>query len=335
MEEKEAGRHLTTDEFVRILNGTDLNRLRILNLAGSAEPLLNPDIFSILDVCRKKKLIVEFITNGMLLTPQISKQIAGFSSGIHISFGGSKKETFESIRNGSDFELVCENIRTIGRIKKECNQRYPLVWLNPILMKRNIHELPGIIELAKELGCQGVSCSHLTVNSPELIEESLFFHKETGNHFLHEASELARRYKIAIIRPESFSLEPDCNEKRNKTEAWKKCRFLWNHAIVGLRGIEPCSSNKVIDFDGDVIRNKFTDIWNNDWYADMRYRLLTGTPPQYCKNCTDPSVKDPDHISSYFKEEILSDAFDYVRKNPKLSQKNQLEKSGVPVLSSN
>lgn len=321
----EEGRYLTIEDFIIILNGIDLTRLKILNLAGRAEPLLNPDIMSILTLCRENKIILEFITNGMLLTPQISELLIGYSSEIHISFAGSKKETFEAIRQGADFELICENIRSLSKLKEANNKRFPCIWLNPILTKRNIQELPEIIDLAKELKCQGVSCSHLVVNSPELIEESLFFYKEESNFFLQKAVELANRHKISLIIPEYFSTESNCRDKSNKREAWKKCRFLWNHAILEIESIIPCSSNIEIDFDGNVIRNKFMDIWNNDWYANMRYRLLTGNPPRHCTNCKDPSVKDANHIGSYFEEEIFPDVLDYAKKDPIMSQEIQLD----------
>ncbi len=315
--EDKSSRHVTIEEFVSILNGTDLNRLKMLNFAGTTEPLLNPDILPILTLCRENRIIVEFITNGMLLTPRIARQILGYASDIHISFGGSTKQTFESIRQGADFNLICENIRFLSKLKKSKNNQYPHIWLNPILMKRNIHELPEIIELAKELGCQGVSCSHLIVNSPELIEESLFFSKEECNTFLREAAILANENSISFIKPEYFFSESNCNEENSgNIEAWKKCRFLWNYAILGIDGILPCCTIDKTDFDGNVIRNKFMDIWNNDWYANMRYRLLTGNPPQCCINCTDSSSRDVNNMSSYFKEEILPEAIAYAQTMP-------------------
>ena len=328
VKENKLDKFLKVEDFIRIINGTDLNRLKVINFAGSAEPLLNPYILPILTLCRENGIIVEFITNGMLLTSQISKQILGCSSEIHISFGGSTKQTFESIRQGASFELVYENIQTLKELKKSSNNQYPHIWLNPVLMKRNIHEIPEIIELAKELGCQGVACSHLTVNSPELIEESLFFHKEECNISLQNTEILANRYNISLIRPEYFSLESNCKEKTSENvEAWKKCRFLWNHAILGLEGIEPCSSNSEIDFDGDVIKNKFMDIWNNHWYAEKRYRLLTGNPPDYCKICKDPSARDANNIGSYFREEILPEASAYAQALPSMSLAKELELS--------
>lgn len=76
----------------------------------------------------------------------------------------------------------------------------------------------------------------------------------------------------------------------------------------------PCSQNIEINFDGNLIDNKFMDIWNNDWYSNMRYRLLTGNPPQRCLNCIDTSVKDTNYIGSYFSEEILPYVLDYIEK---------------------
>ena len=118
VKENKLDKFLKVEDFIRIINGTDLNRLKVINFAGSAEPLLNPYILPILTLCRENGIIVEFITNGMLLTSQISRQILGCASEIHISFGGSTKQTFESIRQGASFELVYENIQTLKELKK-------------------------------------------------------------------------------------------------------------------------------------------------------------------------------------------------------------------------
>ncbi|MCP4267818.1 MAG: radical SAM protein [Candidatus Brocadiaceae bacterium] len=309
---KNAYRHLQFDEFVSILDGIDLNRLKVINFAGGAESLLNPDIIPILALCKEKRIIVELITNGTLLTPQISKQILGCSSEIHISFGGATKQTFETIRQGAGFEQVCENIQTLSDLKKSTNNQYPYIWLNPILMKRNIHELPAIIKLARDLGCQGVACSHLIISSPELINESLYFHKSESNTFLQKAEVLAKEYNIKLIIPKYFTAESNCDEGNNEhKEAWKNCRFLWNHAILGIEGIEPCGSYKNMNFDGNIVRNRFVDIWNNAWYADMRYCLLSGNPPEACKICKDPSVKNVNDIGSYFSDELIPKATAY------------------------
>ena len=328
VKEHKQDRHLTVNEFVNFLKGVDLNRLKILNLAGNSEPLLNPDIIQIVSICRELRIIVELITNGMLLTPEISKHLLGCSSEIHISFAGSNKKTHESIRQGSDFDQICANIRFLSTLKSFHNIQFPKIWLNPILMKRNIQELPEIIDLAKKLGCDGVASSHLIVSSPELIGESLFLYKDECNYFLNETQQIAKQNGISLVGPECFSdIDNGDKIKCNRVEAWRICRFLWNHAILGIETLMPCSgAGKEIDFDGNVFRTRFMDIWNNDWYANMRYRLLTGNPPGHCKDCTDPSVKDVNHIGSYFIEDILPEAIAYSQTLPALSFTMEFER---------
>ena len=67
---------------------------------------------------------------------------------------------------------------------------------------------------------------------------------------LKNAELIANEYNISIIRPKYFAAESSCeNEDDGYKEAWKKCRFLWDYAILGIDGIEPCGSyNKKIEF---------------------------------------------------------------------------------------
>ena len=275
---------------------------------------MNPDILQILSLCGHSNIGVEVITNGMLLTPDVSEQLLKCASEIHISFGGSTKKTFESIRQGADFEQICLNIKFLNFLKNKNNSAFPKIWLNPILMKRNIHEIPDIIHLAKNLGCDGISCSHLIVSSPELIEESLFFHQEECNASLEKALQISRQNGLEIILPAPFSNAKQ--ENNDQIDPWEICRFLWNHAFLGMDSLTPCTTiNKNLEFDGNIITNRFMDIWNNDWYAEMRYRLLTGDPPDVCKKCKDPSVKDVNSPTSYFTDEVLPYVNEYTKQS--------------------
>ncbi len=69
------------------------------------------------------------------------------------------------------------------------------------------------------------------------------------------------------------------------------------------------------------------DMWNNDWYADKRHRLLTGNPPDYCKVCKDPSVKDVNNIGSYFSDELLPEASAYSQTLTTMPLSEELEVS--------
>ncbi len=309
--------HLTVNEFIKILKGTDRCRLIVVILGFSAEPLFNPDILSILDVLIKENIAIEIITNGMLLGPEVSRNLLGNSREIHISFAGSTKSTFNSVLQGSDFDQVCANIRFLSDLKNKCNNPYPHIWLNPILMNKTIKELPETILLAKDIECQGVACSYLDVESPELIEESLFFNQEEANYYLKKATEVANQNNITLTLPPLFGTYSD--QDINRQEPWKICSWFWNRAVFNIDGVLPCSGGVEIDFDGNVIENKFTDIWNNDWYADMRRRMIIMDPPEECKNCKDPSSKNINHIGCHFSDDMTSKAVEYSQSLTNLS----------------
>ena len=82
-----------------------------------------------------------------------------------------------------------------------------------------------MVWLAKSLGCDVVACSHLTVNSQELTEESLFFNQERCNIYLTKAQSLSEKYNLSLIAPPLFNAN---DEKVGPTpepiEAWKKWR---------------------------------------------------------------------------------------------------------------
>jgi len=315
--------HLTVNEFIKILEGTDRYRLIVVILGFGAEPLFNPDILSILAVLIKENIAIEIITNGMLLGPEVSRNLLGNSRVIHISFAGSTKNTFNSVLQGSDFDQVCANIRFLSDLKNKCNNPYPHICLNAILMYKTIKELPETILLAKDIGCQGVVCSYLDVESPELIEESLFFHQEEANYYLKKATEVANQNNITLTLPPLFGTYSD--QDINRQEPWKICSWFWNRAVFNIDGVLPCSGGVKIDFDGNVIENKFTDIWNNDWYADMRRRIITKDPPEECKNCKDPSSNNINHIGCHFSDDMISKAIEYSQSLTNLSILNEVE----------
>jgi MoaA/NifB/PqqE/SkfB family radical SAM enzyme len=300
-----SNRYLDYNSFIKVLEGVDLRRLKALNFAGNSEPLINPDIVSIIALCKELGIFIEMITNGMMLTPSISEQLLFCTVDIHVSFGGASKNVFESIRRGADFDLICANISHLNKLKKQFNQSIPRVWLNPIMMVKNVHELEDTIKLAKDLGCYGVAFSHLIVDSPELIDESLFFHKEECNNIIRKSKELANRLDIKLEIPHEFTIGSDNITHRLPIEPWKFCRFLWSYAILGIEGIMPCCTIDEIVSDGDIFNTNFINNWNNDWYATMRYKLLTGEPPEVCINCRDSTCYDVNNPKSFFTTPIL------------------------------
>ena len=98
--EKDTGRHLTEEEFRRILDRLPWSPERVL-LSGIGEPLMNPHFFSLVDILAERKIQCEFFTNGTLLTARMRQAILARPSITAISISCSmaqEKATFENLR---------------------------------------------------------------------------------------------------------------------------------------------------------------------------------------------------------------------------------------------
>ena len=109
------------------------------------EPLLRDDLFELLGLMRQRQLEVHLITNGMLLSPQIITALKQLGVRVMISIDGATPATYETIRNGANFERVVQSARS-------CVKEGVLEAINFTILKTNYTEIPEILELAASIG---------------------------------------------------------------------------------------------------------------------------------------------------------------------------------------
>lgn len=126
--------------------------LKSLKLNIRGEPLLHQGLEDMVAYAKKKNILeVMFNTNAMLLTPERTRGlIAAGLDYIIISIDGATKQTYENIRIGADFETVCNNIRFLSEYRSKNKLKKPLIRLQFVKMKENVHELPLYIEQWKD-----------------------------------------------------------------------------------------------------------------------------------------------------------------------------------------
>jgi sulfatase maturation enzyme AslB (radical SAM superfamily) len=104
-----------------------------LHLLHRGESLLHPDFFKMARYAHDKGLTVKFHTNGTLLDEEKAYQL--IESGIDqfsFSFDGYKKETYERIRVGGNFDKTVNNIIRFLEIKKKLGSKKPFTILELI-----------------------------------------------------------------------------------------------------------------------------------------------------------------------------------------------------------
>ncbi len=278
--------------------------IRIFGTTVVAEPLLGVRFLEQLRIAEMYSVKADIVTNATLLSSDtlIRKILEGACS-LEISLDAARKETYESIRVGGNFEQVKENIRRFNSLKKKMPpDKRPFTTLCFLLMRRNIEELPEFIKLAKELEADCVALSHVSIFTEEMKKESLIYCKELSNKYLVEAKREAKRLGVNLYTPSLFEINKNSTDvkldglkERGRTERGHiECPFLWKQASIQWNGnVFPCCVPGQ-PLMGNVREKPFREIWNNELYQEMRKRLNTNDPFECCKHCFTIAPDDDD-----------------------------------------
>jgi MoaA/NifB/PqqE/SkfB family radical SAM enzyme len=119
----------------------EINKNCVIIITGG-EPFLHPGIFRILDYISKRELTFTVLTNGILISDDISQKLKEYKNliNIQISLDGFKKET-HALTRGNTFDSVMRGIKNIIKHKLPFS-------LAPTIHNRNLDEIYDIAEFA-------------------------------------------------------------------------------------------------------------------------------------------------------------------------------------------
>jgi radical SAM protein with 4Fe4S-binding SPASM domain len=259
-----------------------------LNLTGIGEPFLNPDIFKIVIYAKQRGAMVKFDTNAMLLGPENRRKILDTCIDVlSISIDGVDKKSFESIRIGSDFRKVINNVK---ELVEERNKRKTLTKIHTffILQENNIEKLPEFIKQADELGVDYVAGSFVvTLGKNENKKNKLFKQKKSIAGLLEKTKKAITNAKAEVsVGPLLEYLDFKGNKTSYNEE--KPCFMPWYSTFITWDGwVNPCDfscDNEVVF--GNAFKVPFKDIWNNKKLQEFRMQLLKNRKRIHvCKSC--------------------------------------------------
>jgi len=207
------------------------------------ESLLHPDIFKMIKYAKTKNILTRLHTNATLLTEERSYSL--LASGLDFlsfSFDGYKKETYEKIRVGANFEKTLNNIKNFLLIKKKLKKKSPYTVFTVI-------EFPD---------------SKLKSNNK----------KEFVNQFNSLPLD-----KFITRRPHNWGGNYDVKgEKGNllKENNYLPCTFLWYSLTIFYDGrVLPCPQDFFgKNLLGNVKYNSLSEIWNSSTLMSLRKKIV-------------------------------------------------------------
>jgi MoaA/NifB/PqqE/SkfB family radical SAM enzyme len=293
---QEAARQLSLDEFRSLVD--QMPDLRRAVMQGVGEPLLNRDLAAMIAYLKSRDVYVVFNTNAALLTRR--RQVELIESGLdelRVSLDGSTPETYLKVRGIPVFDRVVANVAEMVRTRCELGASTPRLSFWVTGLRENLHELPGVIELAAQVGVEEVYLQRMVFGFGDdglaRAEQSIFIdYRAQAEAVIEHAERLAEKLGVSFRGADALSPRQTIVERPDVAEPWRACSRPLRLAYVTAQGTAlPCCIAPFTDapFEsftlGNYLRDGVAAVWQGERYAKFRERLYSSEPPDSCRNC--------------------------------------------------
>ena len=186
-----------------------------------------------------------------------------------ISIGEAKKETYERIRRGGNFQKTLANIKKLNEVKKERNSNYPIIGANLTLMNSNIDELIDFVYLANDIGVNHILGRPLILNAGLDVNHEIITDHDKANKII----ELARIKALELNI--DFSI-PSYN--KDEVVDNKNCKAPWNRLYIACDGgVSICPRVHKYVCIGNLLEQPLKDIIKGEKICEIKKQFLFGT----------------------------------------------------------
>ncbi len=266
------------DAFKRITDELGDYALALV-LYNWGEPLLNKDIFAMIEYATERHIKTILSSNLNLLDEEMARRMVGSGlDKIIVSLDGASDETYRQYRIGGDFDAVIKNLKLLLKTRDEMESATPKVVWQFLVFKHNEKEVDDARKMAEQIGVDetDVFTGYLggpgqtpyvgDKNTPELLDKWLCSDSKFSGQF-------------------DYFANPDYLSNR-------KCYFLWQTITINWDGsVAPCCCvfDQSTDF-GNITQQSFKEIWNNEKFRSARNlfgRNANGqnVPNTICRTC--------------------------------------------------
>lgn len=263
------GRDMDFELFAQVLDRYE-DALAV-NLIGNGEPLLNPDLFRMIEYASRVKNMHAFSgSNGVVVGEYAERIVRSSLKEFFISINGHHPEEFHRMtgRPADVFEVVRANTLDLVRRRNERRSEVRIV-LNIILDRSNYRCLEEMIRFAEGLGVDKIQfVPFLASSSPGFTAEERCLYSDDPEVLGVLARAESLRWDVEVALP--VLLE--------RAAAGKYCLAPFYNLSVDGEGNVGCCSCQLLDFSRNG-KLQEGDAWNNAHFREMRRRFLDPGAP--------------------------------------------------------
>ena len=254
-----------------------LKKLKVkghINLTGG-EPLCSPYLFKLLDEFKKDKDLYSFsiLTNGTLLTEELTKKIASYNPEyIQVSLEGNKK-TNDYVRGPGVYKKVGEAVKLLKKFNIYTSISFTAT-------KLNYKEFPKVVRYAEKLKVDNVWSDRFIPFGSEYDKDFLMNVKETQEYLeimSNEHNRLRKKHSktnVAMYRALQFT---KTNDYAYHCTAGKELLTIMENG-----DLVPCRRMPIVV--GNLLKDNMLELYqNNKILKDLQKTYI----PKECSECDD------------------------------------------------
>lgn len=294
---REEDRDLTFDEFRSIVDQFPV--LDRVVLHGLGEPLLNKELPLMIRYLKERGTYVLFNSNGIALTARCGQALidAGLDE-YRLSMDGATREMYARVRGVDAFDKIWRNVEAFVIMQRQQDAHRPAVSLWFTAMRENLHELPGLIDLASKAGIREVYLQRLVYFEAGLAAaKQALFRRSTPEEIelIHRCEQMCRErqitFKAAGASTPVESIVRDFGER-----PWAGCQRPYTLTYItssgnvlsccfapfGHRSAREYREERVL---GNIFQEPIESIWHGERYNAFRRAFESDSPTRHCSQC--------------------------------------------------
>ena len=242
----------------------------------------------------RNNVVVEILTNGLLLNEKNIKKLIKMNAVLNFSIDSPIKETYEFIRRGAKFEKLISNILMLNKIKKEIKSNAKFN-INMVVMRKNYKEIIDMIKFAKKYDFQGLNLNPIIGNNNENC-----FACNVDEFIIKELRDRRREYELIAKNNDIILINklPDNVPKFGDIAKYKSslknkninmfCYTPWRELFLDeTSSYSPnCLCEKKYKIDNSKSNNSIVEFWNSNFMREYRKNMIIKKEYKICsKEC--------------------------------------------------
>ncbi len=317
---------MTEATFENIFNSLkQMDPIPSVYFGGIGEPLFHVKTIEWIRRIKELGVKVELITNGTILTEKKSRELidTGLDT-LWVSIDGASPESYADVRMGAELPNIIANMKRLIKMRAPGHYPKPEIGVAFVAMKRNIADLPKVIEIGKSIRAKYFSVSNLQPPTEEMQADRLYTQATRNIAYLNAA----RLPRISLPKIDFNESTRDalfdvfhsglnvsyagnnwggandvCNFVENGTMsvAWtgdiSPCWPLMHTHMSYLHGKPRLSKKHII---GNVNQRPLLDLWLDPEYLAYRERLhnFAFAPCTFCGGCDLSETNEEDCLGN-------------------------------------